>query len=177
MTRPLPLPALPLILLCLAPLAAARAAEPDTTGASYPDFTLADIHGKPHTLSSYRGRWVILNFWATWCPPCLEELPELVAYQAAHPEQVLLGIDFEQVDPHELQTFAKAHHLNYPVLMISDQRLEGLEPIAGLPTTIIITPAGELIAKHVGTVTRRTLEEFIAREQAAMDKAAGSTAQ
>jgi thiol-disulfide isomerase/thioredoxin len=171
MNRPLR----PILLLCLALLAPALTRAAKTEAADI-DFTLTDLQGKQHQLSAYRGRWVILNFWATWCSPCADELPELASYQAAHPDQVLLGIDFEQIEPHELQTYAAAHGINYPVLPIGDQTLTGLEPIAGLPTTIIITPSGELIAKHVGSVTRRMLEEFIGREQAALDKARGGAA-
>ena len=173
MTRQRPLTAL----LCLALLAPGWNAWADAAGPAAPDFTMTDLQGKQHTLSSYRGRWVILNFWATWCSPCQDELPELSAYHAAHPEQVLLGIDFEQVDPHELQTFVRKHGINYPILPIGDHVLSGLEPIAGLPTTIIITPAGELIAKHVGSVSRLTLEDFIQREQQARGGAERPAAQ
>jgi thiol-disulfide isomerase/thioredoxin len=128
------------------------------------DFAMQDLDGQTHRLSDYRGRWVILNYWATWCPPCVEELPELAAFQAANPQHQVLGINFEDIDPELVRRFGEEHGINFPVLPT------GPEPptftrLRGLPTTQIVNPAGKLVADHVGTVTRQMLEDFIQEEQ------------
>ena len=135
-------------------------------GAEPIDFTLEDVDGKPVRLSDYRGRWVIVNFWATWCPPCIRELPELIAFQAAHPEHQVLGINFEDISADEVKAFAERYRINYPVLRVGagSKPLVPFEPLRGLPTTGIVAPDGELVANHAGPVTRDMLEEFFARE-------------
>jgi thiol-disulfide isomerase/thioredoxin len=163
------LPRLLSILLILAlPAVPAGAGTPPQTV----DFDLQDVDGRRHRLSDYRGRWVIVNFWASWCGPCVEEIPELADYAAAHPDQVLLGINFEQLTADEARDFARQLAMPYPVLMIGSEPLADFEPLLGLPTTAIVNPEGELIASHTGPVTRAMLEDFLQREQALRRQAA-----
>ncbi len=151
--------ALNLLGACLLAFAAAAAAEPV-------EFTLADVDGKSVRLSEYRGRWVVVNFWASWCPPCVRELPELIAFQAAYPEHQVLGINFEDTPASETRAFARRFAINYPVLKAGSRPLLPFEPLEGLPTTAIVSPAGEMVVKHAGPVTREMLEDFFRRETA-----------
>lgn len=130
------------------------------------DFSMDDLDGELHQLTAYRGRWVVVNYWATWCPPCVEEIPELVAFQAANPQHQVLGINFEDIDPEAVRAFATEHGINYPVLPTGPQP-PAFTRLRGLPTTQIVNPAGKLVADHVGTVTRQMLEDFIREEEAA----------
>jgi thiol-disulfide isomerase/thioredoxin len=116
---------------------------------------------------------VVLNYWATWCPPCIEELPELAAFQAANPQHRVLGINFEDIAPDEVRAFAAEHGINFPVLPTGPTP-PAFTRLRGLPTTQIVNPAGELVADHVGTVTREMLEAFIREEQAADGPAAAA---
>jgi thiol-disulfide isomerase/thioredoxin len=125
------------------------------------DFELKDVDGKTVKLSDYRGRWVIVNFWATWCPPCIRELPELIAFQAAYPQHVVLGINFEEIDANEAKAFATSHAINYPVLKVGDKPLVPFEPLRGLPTTAVVSPDGEMLANHAGPITRAMLEQYL----------------
>jgi thiol-disulfide isomerase/thioredoxin len=131
------------------------------------DFTLNDINGKPRSLSEFRGKWVVVNYWATWCPPCLDEIPDLIAFHEKHKNKdaVVLGINFEEADPAYLHEFVDTHFMTYPVLSMDPDPVTPLGPVPGLPTTYIISPEGERVARQVGPVTGKILEDFLARKQ------------
>lgn len=127
-----------------------------------PDFTLLDIHGKQHRLSDYRGKWVVINYWATWCPPCMEEIPELVDFHDRHKDRdaVVLGVNMEQLAPDRLRQFVEENFVSYPVLPGSPS-MDTVGPIQGLPTTYLVGPDGRLVARQVGGVTAAGIEAFI----------------
>jgi len=129
------------------------------------DFSLKDINGEDYTLSDYRKQWVIVNFWATWCTPCIEEIPEFIEFQKQHPEHKILGINFEEISNSDLQKFVQLHNINYPILRVGDTPLIPFEPLKGLPATAIVSPSGELLTVHTGSVTAQALEDFIQKNQ------------
>lgn len=130
------------------------------------DFTLMDLDGKPVSLSDFRGKWVIVNYWATWCPPCLEEIPELVdLYEDNRDTIMVLGIDFEEVNKEYLREFVDSHLISYPVMNTEPVPVTELGPVMGLPTSYIISPEGERVARQEGPVTREAIEKYIARKQ------------
>ena len=130
------------------------------------DFTLEDLDGNPVSLSDFRGKWVIVNYWATWCPPCLEEIPDLVGlYEDNRDTIVVLGVDDEEVNREYLQEFVESHMMSYPVMQMDPRPMTELGPVLGLPTTYIISPEGERMARQEGPVTREALEKYIARKQ------------
>ena len=131
------------------------------------DFTLPDLEGKPVSLSDFRGKWVIVNYWATWCPPCLDEIPDLVDLyeQNRDKDVVVLGIDFEEVNLEFLKEFVDSHFISYPVLRMEPTLVTELGPVQGLPTTYIISPEGERIAHQEGPITRAAIEAYLARKR------------
>jgi thiol-disulfide isomerase/thioredoxin len=132
------------------------------------DFTLKDLDGKPVSLSDFRGKWVIVNYWATWCPPCLEEIPDLVGlYEDNRDSIVVLGIDYEEVNEEYLREFVDSHMISYPIMQMDPVPLTELGPVLGLPTSYIISPEGERMARQEGPVTREALEKYITRKQQA----------
>ena len=139
------------------------AASWSTAHAEPIDFTLNDLDGNAVSLSDYRGRWVVVNFWASWCSPCIRELPELVSYQAANPDTRVLGINFEETSSDESKRFLQPFSINFPNLKIGNSPLVPLEPLEGLPTTVIINPAGEMVERHMGPVTAAHLQSIIER--------------
>lgn len=139
------------------------------------DFTLPTTDGNTLSLSDYRGKWVIVNYWATWCPPCLEEIPDLMTFHERFQdtEAVVLGVNHEDIPLEQLKVFMDDYFVSYPVVRTNgiDPAHERL-PIGGLPTTYIISPEGEPVARQVGTITSDAIEAFINRKKAARQQAA-----
>lgn len=130
------------------------------------NFTLPDTNGTRHTLADYRGRWVIVNYWATWCKPCRAEIPKLVTLSREYKDHkvVVLGIDYEDITLKELRGFMHDHHMSYPVLRTNPMEAQKLGPILGLPTTYVITPQGDIATTLVGQITRKAIEQLIETE-------------
>jgi len=127
--------------------------------ASAAAFVLTDTAGKRHRLADYKGRWVVLNYWATWCVPCIQEIPEIAQFRGAHPEVVVLGIAMDAEDVEKTRAFAKKVGHEYP-LVISDAKVEKqFPPVRGLPTTRIFDPTGKVAYDRLGRVTRKSLED------------------
>jgi thiol-disulfide isomerase/thioredoxin len=137
------------------------------------DYTLEGLDGKPVSLADFRGKWVIVNYWATWCPPCLEEIPDLVQlYEDNRDTLVVVGVDFEEVNTEYLREFVDSHFMTYPVVRSEPLPVTPLGPVLGLPTTYIISPEGERIARQEGPVTREAIESYLARKREAQGHAA-----
>jgi thiol-disulfide isomerase/thioredoxin len=132
------------------------------------DFTLTDMKGVEHKLSDYRGKWVVVNYWATWCPPCLAEIPELVDFHEEHKDKdaVVLGVNFEDIGINKLKQFSEEYFMSYPVLRTKPGASSELGPIPGLPTTYLVSPEGEVIARQVGQITGKLIEDFISQQAA-----------
>jgi len=147
---------LALTLLCnLLTAPAAMAAEPK-------DFTLTTLSGEKQRLSDYRGRWVVVNYWATWCPPCRKELPELDLFNEHHQDDaVVLGINFEDISEQELQQFVDEQFLSFPMFRERPSRETAFGRLSGLPTTYLLNPEGVPVAMHTGGITADMLDFFI----------------
>jgi len=132
------------------------------------EFTLLDVQGVKHNLSDYRGKWVVVNYWATWCPPCLTEIPELVDFHEERKDKdaVVLGVNFEDINLNALKQFSEEYFMNFPVLRSKPGPDSALGLIPGLPTTYLVSPEGEVIARQVGPVTAELIADFIAQQTA-----------
>jgi thiol-disulfide isomerase/thioredoxin len=131
--------------------------------ASAVDFELPDLKGRTHKLSDYRGKWVVVNYWATWCPPCLEEIPELEIFHSNHKDKdaVVLGVNMEDIGEQVLSQFIADQYISYPILRTMPARSSELGRIGGMPTSYLVNPAGEVVARQVGSVSAADLEQFI----------------
>lgn len=126
-------------------------------------FSLTDSKGVVHTLDSYKGKWVLVNFWATWCPPCLEEIPALNALQDKYKNTRLevIGIAMEYQNPKQVLDFADSMFISYPIVLGSSKIAAQFGPLQGLPTTYVFNPAGKLVAYQVGGITQQAVEQYI----------------
>jgi len=123
-----------------------------------------DLNGKTVRLADFRGKWVVVNYWATWCPPCKEEIPELIMFHEQHKakDAVVVGIDMEEIDRKKLLQFVDEYMISYPVT-IYGKNTPVLGAIPGLPTTYLINPRGEVVGRQVGMIDAQSIEDFIAR--------------
>jgi peroxiredoxin len=127
-----------------------------------PDFTLAQLDGKQLTLSSYRGKVVLLDFWATWCVPCREETPHLVELQAEYGDRGLQVIGVSMDDgPEPVRGFYQQFHMNYPVVMGNAKTGEQYGGVLGLPIAFVLDPDGRIAAKHIGATSPSVFEKEI----------------
>ena len=127
-----------------------------------PDFTLTDLRGKPLTLSSYRGKVVLLDFWATWCDPCRDEIPRFIALQDKYRDRGLeiIGVSMDDT-PDPVRDFQQQFKMNYPVVMGSARIGDLYGGILGLPVAFLIGADGRIYSKHLGAMEEAVLEKEI----------------
>jgi peroxiredoxin len=127
-------------------------------------YTVKDMNGADVRLSDYKGKVILLNYWATWCGPCKVEIPDLVALQEKYKDQgfIVLGVSQDD-DPETLRAFASAFKMNYPVLVGRDQPdlLDAQGPLWGLPTSYLIGRDGTICTRHLGPATKDDFEREI----------------
>jgi peroxiredoxin len=151
------MPAVPRLLLCClllvagSPTLAGQSLTPLPGAVPAPDFALPDTEGRLHRLSDYRGKTVIINFLATWCPPCREEIPSMNrAWQQLRQEDVvMLGINMGE-DEDTIFLFTADYPAEFPLLLDRDGAVIARWPVKGLPTTYIIAPDGSLAYRAIG---------------------------
>jgi cytochrome c biogenesis protein CcmG/thiol:disulfide interchange protein DsbE len=133
-------------------------------GQPAPEFTLKDMQGKPVALSSFRGKAVVLNFWATWCPPCKEETPWLVDAQKRYAAQGLqiVGVSMDDSgDQKQVAKFMEETAINYPILLGKEDVAQKYGGIEGLPTTFYIDRNGVVSEQVLGQRERSEIEQSI----------------
>jgi thiol-disulfide isomerase/thioredoxin len=114
------------------------------------------------SLSDYRGEWVVVNYWATWCAPCRKEMPELSALHSERSDVTVLGLAYEDIEDSDFNSFLEASPVTYPILKVDVYQPP--EPFGAprvLPTTIILDRAGRAVKDFIGPVTREAIEQFL----------------
>ncbi len=127
------------------------------------DMELKGLKGKISNLSDFQGKWVLVNFWATWCPPCLEEMPELQSFHDNHEEKdaIVIGLNTEVISPEKVSQFLDDYFITYPNFIAGPVSRTVLGEVPALPTSFLISPEGKVEARQVGMLTREMIENFI----------------
>jgi len=148
---------------------AESAAAGNGAGEPAPDLRLPDLEGNEVTLEQFRGKTVVIDFWATWCPPCVFQVPELNEVHAAHREAddlEILGVSVDVDGEEVVRPWAEEHDMQYRVLL-GDEALAREFGAMGFPTLVVVTPHGSIDSLHVGVIESEELEEIVARVSAA----------
>lgn len=130
-----------------------------------PEFGFPDLSGRQHGVAEWRGKVLVLNFWATWCPPCREEIPELIALQKQYAEKGLqvVGIAIEELDP--VREFVDFVDMNYPVLIAGDAGLALTRQLGNVlgavPYTLVVDRQGRIVYGQPGQVTKDKMVKII----------------
>jgi peroxiredoxin len=135
----------------------------DVQGVPAPDFTLPSLDGRKVKLSDYRGKAVLLNFWATWCPPCKVEMPWFADLQKQYAQDgfVVLGVAMDDTEPATIAKFASQLGVNYEVLLGTDKVSDDYGDVQYLPTTFYIGRDGTIVDKSTGLLDRKQIENSV----------------
>ena len=133
------------------------------TNVTAPDFSLRDLQGRTHTLADYEGKVLVLNFWATWCPPCRAEIPDFVeAYDELNGQGLeIIGVTMENISAADLEDFARDMKMNYTVAFGTEEVARSYRPGQYIPATIIIDKKGVIRHRHVGSMEKDALLKVV----------------
>ncbi|MET0255186.1 MAG: TlpA disulfide reductase family protein [Luteibacter sp.] len=153
-----------MILRTLAIAALALAAPAIAAPAATPQLKVTTLDGKPFDLAAQRGKWVIVNYWATWCVPCIKEMPDISAFVQGRKDVTAIGLAFEDTDAKEIQAFVAKHPVAYPIAQLDVMAPpKDFDTPKGLPTTYLIAPDGHVAQRFVGPVTGQKLSEAVGK--------------
>jgi peroxiredoxin len=127
------------------------------------DFTLSDLQGKPWHLRDLRGKVVLVNFWATWCPPCRKEMPDLQALYEKYKDQGFVVVSISDEQAAKVQPFITERKITYPVLLDPGRKVNDLFQVEGIPKSFVYDRAGKLVAQSIDMRTRNQFQAMIAQ--------------
>lgn len=154
-----------MILRTFAVVAALALATPAMAAtAAKPQLNVTTLEGKAFDLAAQHGKWVIVNYWATWCVPCIKEMPDISTFVKSRKDVVAIGLAFEDTDAKEIKAFVDKHPVVYPIAQIDvTAPPKDFDSPKGLPTTYLIAPDGHVAQRFIGPVTGEKLNEAIAK--------------
>ena len=147
--------------LAFAAFAAGTVHAADKVG-DKPDLKIATLDGKTFDLAAQKGKWVIVNFWATWCSPCIKELPDISKFVEKNKNVAAIGLAYDDSEKADIVEFLKEHPVSYPVAQVDTlDPPKAFETPRGLPTTYIIDPEGKVVQKFAGPLDETSLSKAI----------------
>jgi thiol-disulfide isomerase/thioredoxin len=131
------------------------------------EWSLKDKDGAHYKLNDLRGKWVLVNFWAPWCPPCVLELPELEALQKQHREIQILAVAVQYNSRQEVLDTATGQAVTFPIILGNEDTAAEFGGLDGLPTSFLYDPTGKLIGHHDGPLTQKEIENVMTQKPGA----------
>ncbi|MGF6712015.1 thiol-disulfide isomerase/thioredoxin [Luteibacter sp. W1I16] len=132
--------------------------------AAKPELKVTTLDGKPFDLAAQRGKWVVVNYWATWCVPCIKEMPDISNFVKSRKDVAAIGLAFEDTQASDIVAFLHKHPVVYPIAQVDvTAPPKDFDSPKGLPTTYLIAPDGHVAQRFVGPVTAEKLNEAIAK--------------
>ncbi len=126
------------------------------------DVTMETLDGRTMSTRDWQGKVTLVNFWATWCGPCRQEIPDLIRLQERYPDHLqVIGISTDEVDPSLVRAFADEMGMNYPVVMATTELNRQFPGVAALPTSFIVDPQGRIVQTHVGLIRPVVFEQEV----------------
>ena len=124
------------------------------------EITMEDLDGRQISSRDWQGKATIVNFWATWCTPCLEEIPDLIKLQDRYPDHLqIIGVSMDEGPVEEVKAFVREHGMNYPVVMTTPELQRSFPGVFALPTSFILDPEMRTVQKHVGLISPNVFEQ------------------
>jgi len=144
----------------LVALAATFASAATVAPSPAPEWTLNDVDGNPVSFAQFKGKTVVIDFWATWCPPCRVEIPGYIEMQNeyAKDDLVIIGVSLDRKGPEVVKSFMEKHGMNYVVVMGNEKTVEAFGGFRGIPTTFIVDRDGNIRDKKTGAEEKEVFE-------------------
>src|SRR5262245_45982460 len=121
--------------------------------AALPPLSMKDLDGRAMSSADWRGKVTIVNFWATWCPPCRAEIPDLIALQKKYPDELrIVGIVQDEDSPETVKQFVSEWRMNYPSVMVTPELEQAFTGVFALPTSFVLDREGRVVQKHMGQI-------------------------
>lgn len=149
-----------LLSVSMVALAATFAHAASVAPSPAPEWTLNDVDGNPVSFAQFKGKVVVVDFWATWCPPCRVEIPGYIELQEqyAKDDLVIIGVSLDRKGPEVVKSFMEKHGMNYVVVMGNEETVEAFGGFRGIPTTFIIDREGNIRDKKTGSEEKKIFE-------------------
>ena len=128
------------------------------------DWNLKDRDGVHYKLSEQKGKWVLVNFWAPWCPPCLAEMPGLDAMQKRHKDLLVIGVAVQYRKIQEVSDAVRSLSVAYPIVLGNEDIASDFGGMNGMPTSFLYAPSGKLVGHHEGPLTQEEVEQVMAQK-------------
>lgn len=130
-------------------------------GNPLPDFSLTSLDGQTITLEQWRGHPVVINFWATWCPPCRDEMPLLeAAFKDSQGKLVVIGVNYAE-SPDKVSSFVRQAGITFPIALDQEGIVAERYQVSGYPTTFFVNAEGTLVARHLGQLNQSILDAYL----------------